>query len=454
MEDKKIPAKVKGLSKFDVLNLVIGSIIGWGSFILPGTLFLPNSGVINTVLGLCIGGLFVIVIQKSYQVMLRNHVGEGGEFSYTLTNMGKVHGFVVGWSLSLCYLSMIPLNATAYVLILRKIFGKAMLWGYMYDFGPTSVYLADILIASAPIIVFTIINLRGLSLSAKIQNIMSSALVLIVIVLFFIILGKSDLKVFSDNYLGYDKISLAKTASIIAIIPFLFVGFDVVPQVSCDLGFTPSKTHVPTIISIIFGVLLYSLLNMIGALSYGPEEAAKVEWAVASSVTSKTGSIGFFFLLIAIFSAVTGGINGFMISSSKLLGALSNEKLSPAFLGKKNDKNLYPNAILFIAGVSLIGPWIGREVIILIVDMASVLAALAYTYVGIIGIRKGKNLFEKTMCAFSGLIGLIFIGLLLIPGSPAQLTKGSMFFLIAWTLLGFLFYRFGTRRKEKVHNSL
>ena len=118
-------------------------------------------------------------------------------------------------------------------------------------------------------------------------------------------------------------------------------------------------------------------------------------------------------------------------------------------MGKKNDKNLYPNAILFIAGVSLIGPWIGREVIILIVDMASVLAALAYTYVGIIGIRKGKNLFEKTMCAFSGLIGLIFIGLLLIPGSPAQLTKGSMLFLIAWTLLGFLFYRFGTRRKEK-----
>jgi len=134
---------------------------------------------------------------------------------------------------------------------------------------------------------------------------------------------------------------------------------------------------------------------MIGALSYGPEEAAKVEWAVASSVTSKTGSIGFFFLLIAIFSAVTGGINGFMISSSKLLGALSNEKLSPAFLGKKNDKNLYPNAILFIAGISLIGPWIGREVIILIVDMASVLAALAYTYVGIIGIRKGKNLFDR-----------------------------------------------------------
>ena len=54
-----MPAEKKGLSKFDILNLVIGSIIGWGSFILPGSFFLPKSGVLSTVLGLCIGGIFV-----------------------------------------------------------------------------------------------------------------------------------------------------------------------------------------------------------------------------------------------------------------------------------------------------------------------------------------------------------------------------------------------------------
>lgn len=442
-----VPAKPKGLSRFDVLNLVIGSIIGWGSFILPGTSFLPNSGVVNTALGLCIGGIFVLAIQKAYQVMLAYHVGEGGEFSYTLANMGKVHGFIVGWSLSLCYLSMIPLNATAYVLILRKIFGRAMLWGYLYKFGPTNVYLADILVASAPIIIFTLVNLKGLSLSAKIQNVMGTALILIVITLFFVILGKSDRAVFAENYLGFEKISIAKAASVIAIIPFLFVGFDVVPQVSADLDFSPSKTHLPAVISILFGILIYNLLNMIAGLSFSPKEAAQIEWAVGSSVMDKTGVAGFIFLLIALFSAVTGGINGFMISSSKLLGALSNEKLTPAFLSKKNEKQLYPNAIIFIAAVSLIGPWIGREVIILIVDMASVLAALAYTYVGFIGIKKSRTGLERVMCVVTCLIGLLFIGLLLVPGSPAQLTAGSMIFLAAWALLGVLFYRFGTRRK-------
>lgn len=442
-------AEKKGLSKFDILNLVIGSIIGWGSFILPGQLFLPKSGVLSTILGLCIGGIFVIIIQKSYQIMLTCHVGEGGEFSYALSNLGNVHGFIVGWSLSLCYLSMIPLNATAYVLIFRKIFGSAVLWGYLYNVGGTDVYIADILIASIPIIIFTLINLKGLILSARIQNIMSTSLVIIVISLFFIILKKSNLQVFSNNYLGWEQISLAKIAPVLAIVPFLFVGFDVIPQVSQDLQFKPAKAHITAVTAILFGILIYVLLNTIAGLSYGPQEAKKIEWAVASSVTTKTGMVGFLFMLIALFSAVTGGINGFMIGSSKLLGAISKEKLSPAFLGEKNEKGLYPKAILFIAAVSLIAPWIGRDVIILIVDMASVLAALAYSYVGFIGIRHSKNGFEKIACILTCIIGLIFIGLLLIPGSPAQLSVGSIVFLLAWTVLGILFYTFGTKRKEK-----
>ena len=439
----------KGLSKFDVLNLVIGSIIGWGSCILPGTFFLPKAGVLSTAIGLCIGGFFIAFIQKAYQVMLSCHVGEGGEFSYALSNLGKIHGFIVGWSLSLCYLSMIPLNATAYVLILRKIFGSAVMKGYLYTIGGTDVYASDIIIASVPIVVFTLINLRGLSLSARIQNVMSTSLVVIVTALFLIILGKSDLKLFSKNYFGISQISSAKIASVVAIVPFLFVGFDVIPQVSSDLRFSPAKAHATALVGIAFGVVIYALLNMIAGLSFGPEEAEKVEWAVASSVMKKTGTVGFVCMLIALFSAVTGGINGFMIGSSKLLGAVAREKLSPAFLGEKNEKGLYPKAILFIAGISLPGPWIGREVIILIVDTASVLAALAYAYVGFIGIKKSASAFDKLLCVFALTVALLFTALLLWPTSPARLGTASLDILAAWTGLGILFYLFGTRRRAE-----
>lgn len=46
----------KQLTRIDVLGLVIGSVIGWGAFTLPGKQFLPTSGVVNTTLGLVIGG--------------------------------------------------------------------------------------------------------------------------------------------------------------------------------------------------------------------------------------------------------------------------------------------------------------------------------------------------------------------------------------------------------------
>ena len=76
----------KKLGYFDVFSLVIGSIIGWGSFTLPGKQFLSKSGVINTTLGLFIGGALVIIIQFAYHIMLKNNIEEGGEFSYALNN--------------------------------------------------------------------------------------------------------------------------------------------------------------------------------------------------------------------------------------------------------------------------------------------------------------------------------------------------------------------------------
>ena len=107
----------KKLNQFDVLGLVIGAIIGWGSFTLPGKQFLPTSGVINTFIGLAIGGVLVSVIQNAYHTMLKNTSEEGGEFSYTYDNLGRGHGFIVAWSLSLFYLIMITLNASAYVIL-------------------------------------------------------------------------------------------------------------------------------------------------------------------------------------------------------------------------------------------------------------------------------------------------------------------------------------------------
>lgn len=432
--------KQKKLNQIDIAALVVGAIIGWGSFSLPGTKFLGESGVIGASIGFMMGGIAILFIQAGYHIMMRQHGDDGGEFSYVYRNMGRSHGFVVGWSLVLCYLSMIPLNATALVMVLKQVVGEGISRGCLYSVGDYPVYLSEILIGAAVILVFLLINKRGLRASMAVQNMMALLLVLGVVCIFICMLFLGDREQFHRAYVEEYEFSVSGILRVVAIVPFLFVGFDVVPQVATDLGFPPGKTLGITVISILTGVLLYSLLNAITGLAYTPEEAGALTWATGAAVRSYVGDLGFFLLLAALFAAVTGGINGFMISSSKITASLSDYGLLPAKYGRKNERGILSGALNFVALISFLALFLGREVIIYIVDLSSALASVAYLYVCGIGLRYASGAGEKIATMLGMAISLLFMGLLLVPFSPSHLSKGALLMLVIWLLLGMLYY--------------
>ncbi|MCG4456707.1 APC family permease [Erysipelothrix rhusiopathiae] len=429
----------KRLSKLDILALALGSIIGWGSFTLPGTKFLPESGVINTAIGLILGGIAIIFIVQGYHVMMSTHHEDGGEFSYTYNNLGKKHGFIVGWFLILCYISMVPLNATAFVLVVKKLFGSVVTFGYLYDIGGTSVYLSEILIASSIIIVFAKINIQGLKMSSKVQNVMILLTVANIMVIFTMMLTTQGTSVLKEYYITPYTFDLAQIAKVFAIAPFLFVGFDVIPQVSTDLDFSASKAVRVTILAVFAGVVFYNLNNITTALVFAPQAGVLEEWALGSAVLSRLGFAAFILLLISLAGAVSGGINGFMLGGSKLIGALAQYKLIPEKYNYENQNGMYTKAIRFITIVSLVAPWFGREMIIYIVDMSSLLAAIVYFYVCMISYRKSIG-YSRKLSAVGAFVSLVFMGLLVIPGSPGQLQLPSFIFMIIWSSLGVFYY--------------
>lgn len=428
------------LGRIDILGLVIGSIIGWGAFTLPGEQFLPTSGVINTSIGLILGVVAISILQYAYRIMLENHDEEGGEFTYAYDNLGPGHGFIVGWSLSLCYLSMIPLNASAYTLILKEILPFSIQFGYLYSIGANPVYISDILLVSGVVMTFAYINIKGIKLSSRIQNIMSGLLVIIVISLTIFSYNKADLSTFYINYIKDTRICFSEISTVLAIVPFLFVGFDVVPQVSKDLQFKSSKASILTVLSIIIGAIIYACLNLIAALNFSPSKVSASHWAVAESISRNFGFVGLFFMIIALWAAVTGGINGFMIASSKLIAALGERKIMNTKYTERNKMGAYPKAIIFVSIVSLVAPWFGRQVILYIVDMASLLAAIAYTYVSWISFKKAKKI-AALICVLAVCLSLLFIILLIRPKSPSFLGPISILYLIVRTLFGFWIYK-------------
>ncbi|NLB19764.1 MAG: APC family permease [Clostridium sp.] len=429
----------KKLSRFDILALALGSIIGWGSFTLPGSKFLNESGIISTAIGFLLGGIAITFIQKGYHVMMRSHFEDGGEFSYTYTTMGKPHGFLVGWSLILAYLSMVPLNATAFVLVLKRIFGEGLNYIYLYEIAGYPVYLSEILIASAIIILFAFINIKGLKVSSRVQNVMIMIMMANIVVIFTYMIFTTDLTQMQNTYFTGYTLNFSQIAKVFAVIPFLFVGFDVIPQMATDLGFEQGKATKIAIIAIFAGVVFYNLNNIITGMVYAPGEAKELEWALGTAVLNHMGTIGFGLLALSLAGAVAGGINGFTMAGSKLAGAMATYGFLPEKLSLVNKQGVFHHGVKFIAAVSLLAPWFGRAVIIYIVDMSSLLAAITYFYVCYIAAKSVKGM-EKIQATIGAAVSLSFIALLVIPGSPGRLSGGALIALAVWTVLGLIYY--------------
>lgn len=432
---------INKFNKLDVFSIVLGSIIGWGAFMLPGTKFLKEAGVVNTAIGLFLGALAIIIIEKNYTVMLEECPDNGGEFVYAYKNLGEGHGFMVGWFLTLAYLSIVPLNATAFPLVVKKIFKDLLEFGYLYNVAGYEVYLGEVLLSSLVIIIFAYINIKGVKSISRIQNIIVIVLVISVTFIFGLMIYKVDTDIIKTAYINNYKFDFKQIFMIFSIAPWAFIGFDSIAQLSGDLNMSPKKASLTAVIALLFGALLYNMLNIITAMVFPVEDLVNLEWATGIAVYEKLGLIPFIILVVSLTAAVWSGINGFMICTSKLIASIAEYGVIPNIFSKINISGSNVNAIIFISIVSLIAPWFGRSALSWIVDMSSLGAAIAYFYVSYIAIRKSKNIKNKIYGILGTLISLIFICLLLIPGSPAVLGMEPMIALLIWIIIGFTYYK-------------
>ncbi len=70
--------KERYLSPIHVWALPFGCAVGWGSFIMPGTTFLPKAGPVGTALGLIIGAVVMFIIGVNYCYLMDKFKDAGG----------------------------------------------------------------------------------------------------------------------------------------------------------------------------------------------------------------------------------------------------------------------------------------------------------------------------------------------------------------------------------------
>ena len=438
------------LSPLNVWALALGSIIGWGAFVMPGTTFLPKAGTLGTLIGMAIAACVMITIAMNYGYMIQKYPIAGGEYTFTQKTFGRKHAYLCGWFLGLSYLAIVPLNATALGLVSRKLLGGLLEVGYLYSVAGWDIYLGEILLASAALILFAVFSIKGISVAGWLQTIMVLALVGSVAILGVAALLSPQAQA-ANLQPAYppDRSSFAAVAAIVAVAPWAFVGFDSIPQASEEFNFSAKKSNAIMIFSIIFGGAVYVILNTITA-SVMPWQSlldANYDWPTGEAVEIIMGKPGLVFLGVALICAVLSGIIGFYMATSRLLFSMAREQALPAWFGKLDEKHKTPkNAILFIMVISLTAPWFGREVLNWVVDMSSIGAAIGYGYTCLSTYRTLKANPQdhkpvlKALSVIGSIFALIFVGLLLIPGMPSYLAFESRICLLIWCVLGIIFY--------------
>lgn len=457
----------KSLKPHWVWAIALGSSIGWGAFVQP-TNWMNTAGPIGAMLGFAIGGLLMMIIAISYGFLIKNFPVSGGEFAYAFVSLGRVHAFISGWFLTLGYICIVALNASAFALMFKFVFPKFVEHIHLYEVAGWNVYGTEIILATVALFLFGYFNIKGSGFSGRMQFIFCAVMVLSVIALTFLV-GVQPGAGFANvqPLFPAEKTAFAAIIAIVAIAPWAYVGFDNVPQLAEEFNFSSKKAFNLIIGALFFAILLYVLMILTTAMARPWQElgAENLLWGTGTVVTDLLGTFGMIILVIAVSMGIFTGLNGFIVSSSRLLFAMSRAKFIPDSFSKLHPKHNTPYvSIIFAVVISMAAPWFGRQALVWVVDMSSIGVTIAYFYACYTAYKLFKwnkstdfnpainvvSPVKKVFAGFGVVVSIIFLALLLIPGSPAFLGIQSRIALVVWIVLGIGFYLFKRRELNEI----
>ena len=454
----------RGLSLINVWSLAFGGIIGWGSFVMPGTVFLKRAGTLGTLIAMELAALIMLVISYNYAYMIKRYPQSGGEFVFAKNSFGRVHGFICAWFLCLCYICIIPMNATALCLILRATAKDVLQFGFHYVIAGYDIYLGEVILALCALLIFAWVSIQRVSLAGRLQTVFAFVLLAgILIILTGIIADDTSsstnlLPMFHPKDGTHDGIA-GQVISVLVVAPWAYVGYDIVPQLSEEVNF-PSKSSGKNIMdsSILCGCFVYVTLTLIAASCRPEGYASWVEYVddlpnlsgidgIATFFVSHKvlGTFGVIVISISAMMAMLTGILAFYVATSRLLYSMSREHMLPVWFSELNGASVPVNAVKFCMMVSMLAPFVGRNALGWTVDMSSIGGAISLAYTSLASVHFALPEKRTDMLIF-GSLGFVFsvmFALLLlipIPGLDCSLEGPSYVLLIVWVILGVKFY--------------
>lgn len=362
------------LGNRDVIALAFGAMIGWGWVVLVGD-WVVSAGSMGAILAFAIGGIAVIFIGLTYAELAAAMPLTGGEHVYSYRALGVDASFICTWAIILGYVSVVAFEAVALPTVVEHLI-PGYQWGYMWTVAGWDVYFTWAAVGIIGSLVMTWINIRGIQTAAVFQAVVT---VLILVGGAFLMIGGVTL----GEPAKLDPLFVDGAKGLLAVLimtPFMFVGFDVIPQAAEEINLPYHQIGKLLILSVAMAVVWYILVILASSLALDAEALEGSSLATADAATALFGTpwAGKLIVLAGIGGIITSW-NAFYIGGSRAIYALAHARMLPPFLGKLHPKyNTPANAILLIGVLSVLAPLFGRKAMVWLVDAGGAGIVVAY----------------------------------------------------------------------------
>ena len=460
MEQKSKFDKVMGA--WDILVIAFGAMIGWGWVINSGD-WITTAGFAGSIIAMLIGGVMVFFVGLTYAELTSAMPQCGGEHVFSYRAMGPTGSFVCTWMIILGYVATSAFEATALPTVITYLFPEFN-QVYLYSIAGKDIYLTTILLGVGVAVLITFINIRGAKTAAILQTVLTAIIAIAGILL---VVGSAvngdGANITGQMWESGTGTTLGSLFKVACMTPFLFIGFDVIPQAAEEINVPYKKIGKIMLLSIFLAVAWYLLI--IFAVCYIMPQSA-----IAQEMSSQNGLVSAKAIEIAFRSPLMGKVliigglcgiitswNSFLMGGSRALYSMGESLMIPKMFGKLG-KHKTPEAAIILCGIAcVVAPFFGRGVLVWLVDAASFGCVIAYMFVSISFciLRKKKPEMERPYKVkagrFVGVMAVLMAGfmtlLYIVPASfSAALVWQEWVVVGIWLALGVFFYFYSKKK--------
>ena len=374
----------KTIGPFQFAVFGFGSIVGTGWVVLLGG-WLLHAGPGGAIVGIILGGAAMALIAAMYAELGSQFPQTGGEVTYINAVFGKRAGFVVGWLLTLAYLSVLVFESVALAWLLGLLW-PPLIGPTLYTSFGEPIGLGTLVISLVCSATIAYLNYRGARSFVRFQNIQTTVFLLIVLVTMgFELYFGSDAKLHPIWRAADGGSWMIGAAWVIGSAPVMFNSFQGVLHAIEERSQATSKEVVVRLcILAVCSAAVFYLLVVVAAAKAAP-------WVtLASSELPAVDAIAHLPLapllrtafLLALIASLLKTWSAVYMTTVRLIFAQAREGMVPAFFGNVNPRTGAPgNATTVVAVFNFIGIFIGKGILMPMINTVSLSIGLIYALI-------------------------------------------------------------------------